>query len=177
MMLPNLRYLSSMRARMTAGFVFILAPCLLIASAILPILANRVTEIKDREQVGWIVERVSQRMAEPDWRARLADLMAAKALKESHVALLIVDAAARLAWRSPGPGPAWPPEAGSNWRREMRKITAQFRVKAPDKPSAAREPADREPVEPRKPLEEWRLVVGKAQALAQARALEEAKAA
>src|SRR5207302_7423918 len=39
------------------------------------------------------------------------------------------------------------------------------------------EPADREPVEPRKPLEEWRLVVGKAQALAQARALEEAKAA
>ncbi len=62
MMLPNLRYLSSMRARMTAGFVFILAPGLLIMSAILPIFANRVTEIKDRQQVGWIVERVSQRL-------------------------------------------------------------------------------------------------------------------
>src|SRR5712692_10507807 len=122
-MLPNRRYFGSMRARMTAGFVFILAPCLLIASAILPIFANRVTEIKDKEQVGWIVERVSQRMAGPDWRARLADLMAEKALKKSHLALLIVDREGALVWRSPGPGPDWPPEAGSNWRREMHKIT------------------------------------------------------
>src|SRR5260370_21653657 len=100
MMLPDRRYLSSMRARMTAGFVFILAPCLLIASAILPIFANRVTELKDREQVGWIIERISKRMAEPDWRAGLSDLLADKALKESHVALLIVDAQGKLASRS-----------------------------------------------------------------------------
>src|SRR5258708_2453342 len=132
-MLPDRRYLSSMRARMTAGFVFILAPCLLIASAILPIFANRVTELKDKEQVGWIVERISKSMAEPDWRAGLSELMEDKALKESHVALLIVDAEGRLVWRSPGPGPAWPPEAGSNWRRELRRITAEAKEKAAGK--------------------------------------------
>src|SRR5918911_783396 len=122
MRLPELRYLSSMRARTTAGFVFILSPCLLILSVLLPLVANRVTEVRDKKEVGWIVERVSERVGGPDWRAQLSEFAATQIPKESHLALLIVDREGALLWRSPGPGPAWSSEAGAKWREELRRM-------------------------------------------------------
>src|SRR6266540_3069664 len=128
------RAVGSMRARMTLGFVLVLAPCLVILSSFLPIFAERVTELRSREQVGWIIERVAQRMAGPDWPARLTEFSEASLPRESHVALLIVDENGSPLWRSPGPGPPWPLIQWEDWRREQRRrrerVTAEAREKA-----------------------------------------------
>jgi signal transduction histidine kinase len=155
MSLLSFRSLSSMRARMTAGFVFILAPCLLIASTLVPMLASHVNELRSRQQMGWIVERVSERMDRPDWQAQLDALMAAKVPKISHVALLILDRDGTLVWRSRGPGPAWPSAAGSNWRREIRRLTTPPVEKPVGKGSGVSGPVKPEPPGPEKALGEW----------------------
>ena len=154
--LRSLRSLSSMRARMTAGFVFILAPCLLIASTLVPILAGHINELRSRAQVGWIVERASERMDRPDWRAQLDDLMAAKVPEIDHVALLILDRDGTVMWRSHGPGPAWPPATGSNWRREIRRLTPPPVEKPNGKGPDASGPVELEPPGLEKALDEWR---------------------
>jgi hypothetical protein len=101
-----------MRARMTAGFVLVLAPYLLVMSALVPAVANRGTELREKELIGWITQHVSRTMARPDWRVRLSEIMAAHVPEESRFALLIVDRNQRLVLRSPGPGPAWPRVGG-----------------------------------------------------------------
>src|SRR5690349_7948285 len=118
MRIRNRRWLASIRARMTLGFVIVLAPCLLALSGLLPGLADRATALVGREQVGWIVERASASLDQPKWQARLTKLVEARLPKESHVAVLIVSTDDRILWRSQGPGPAWPP-AGFDWRREV----------------------------------------------------------
>jgi signal transduction histidine kinase len=170
MRLLSFRSRSSMRARMTAGFVFILAPCLLIASTLVPILASRVNELRSRAQIGWIVERVSERLDQPDWRAQLDDLMAAKVPQVNHVALLILDRDGTVMWRSRGPGPTWLPAAGSNWRREIRRLTTPPVEQPVGKDPDASGPVKPEPPGPEKAQGQWRTGTGKVKVLSAAQA-------
>jgi signal transduction histidine kinase len=121
MRLADLRAVGSMRARMTAGFVLVLAPCLVILSVYLPVFSQRAAELKDQRQVGWIAERVIQRMAAPNWRERLAEFVEANLPRSSHVAVLIVDENGTPVWRSPGPRLPWPLLEWADWRRELRQ--------------------------------------------------------
>jgi signal transduction histidine kinase len=122
-MVPNLRYLSSMRARITAGFVFILAPLLLAVSAIVPIIANRVTEMGDRSQYKRLAKQTNEILTEPNWQAHLSEI-GVKIPPESAIALLIVNQDGTLVWRSPGRGPAWPGVAQYQWRKSMLQAEA-----------------------------------------------------
>jgi signal transduction histidine kinase len=161
------RTVRSMRARMTAGFVIVLAPCLLIVSALLPNLANRATELRDQELAGRIVQRVNQAMARPDWRVRLAEIMATHVPNESHVALLIVDRNQHLVWRSPGPGPAWPRVVGHLERHAVRRARALAEANAAGRAAAPEKREDRASIGPAEPKHEGHSVLTEGPAAAE----------
>lgn len=140
------RAVSSIRARMTAGFVLVLAPYLLIMSALVPAVANRGTELREKELLGWITQHLSRTMARPDWRLRLSEIMATHVPEESHFALLIVDRNQRLVWRSPGPGPAWPRVGGDPGRRDLRRARSSAEASAAGRAAALRTRKNRPPL-------------------------------
>jgi hypothetical protein len=143
-----------MRARMTAGFVLVLAPYLLVMSALVPAVTNRGTELREKELIGWITQHVSRTMARPDWRVRLSEIMAAHVPEESRFALLIVDRNQRLVLRSPGPGPAWPRVGGDRGRRDLRRAGASAEAGAAGRAAALRTRENRLPLRRAEPKPE-----------------------
>lgn len=117
--------MNSMRARMTAGFVFILAPCLLILSWVLPVLSNRLSEIGDKKLVSLIASEATELLSHPDWRADLTRMMNNKVPKTGHLALLVVDTDGTVLWRSRRDGPPWPPGPADDWNKALAMVRAK----------------------------------------------------
>jgi hypothetical protein len=142
------RALHSMRARMTLGFVLVVAPCLLIISTFLPGLATGAVERRTRQRVVWLVRQVRAATIQPDWRARLTEVIEPQLLRESHLALLIVDENGSLAWRSPGPGPVWPLRRNVDWGRELRGRAEVAEASSREEAARLRERRNRRPSRP-----------------------------
>jgi hypothetical protein len=145
------RALHSIRARMTLGFVLVVAPCLLIISTFLPGLATGAVERRTRQRVVWLVRQVRAATIQPDWRARLTEVIEPQLLRESHLALLIVDENGSLAWRSPGPGPVWPLRRNVDWGRELRGRAEAAEASSREEAARLRERRNRRPSRPSRP--------------------------
>src|SRR5687768_15786303 len=98
----------SMRARMTAYFLVVLAPLLFVTCMVLPRFAGMEAEVGFKKRFGELVKLAEGMTARRDWGPELRADLAEFCKSQGDVAAQVVDERGEVVWRSRGEGPRWP---------------------------------------------------------------------
>jgi signal transduction histidine kinase len=115
--------LNSIRARMTWGFVLVLAPFLLVTCVVLVLVSSRLDAVQTRLLLRSTVTQARNILGKSgtDWRDGLANLTSEQTLRDHEIGLLVLNGRS-VVWRSSDGLPTQPVSPGGSWQVASRHL-------------------------------------------------------